>query len=102
AGLQLHLRPGQGLLLVFWRAASGQRPQRDRSAPDVARPAGAGQPPAAPKPLEGALPVTPLRVLAIAALLVAPTLVLAGIGSWMIWVEGRFVWLWWLLPICWI
>lgn len=41
------------------------------------------------------------RLTAIAILLLAPLLLLGGIGLWKIWQSGHWLWLSWALPACW-
>jgi uncharacterized protein len=42
------------------------------------------------------------RLYVISALIVLPVVVLVGAGMMALWRTGLYVWLWWLLPVCWL
>ncbi len=50
----------------------------------------------------GEQPVKLWRLIVIGVLLALPVVVLVGAGMIALWRAGLYLWLWWLLPVCWL
>lgn len=42
------------------------------------------------------------RIAVLAGLTLIPILLYVGFGTWAVWQTGLLVWLWWILPVCWL
>src|SRR5262249_12116726 len=97
AGRRLDLRPGQAVLLLLPRGAG-----RPGARPGLAQALlpGATAPRRVPLGQAGEAAMSRWRIGIVAALLVLPVLVLAGLGSYYLWANGWAFIAWWPLVGC--
>ena len=50
---------------------------------------------------ENVRPMNWIKLLGPVGLYLLPILVLVGVGAWGLWESGRWVWLFWMFPLCW-